>query len=145
MIILGIIIWLMKLWHFVQIWQLNILWPRGRECRIIKIIIDNNFSPIYWQADVFEFPNEVVYPTDHVFSDLKKMFLLIFHESREKTKQTFCIPKGRLNVPTTLVHMLMPSAQRRADNQCCRCIPPPRYQLAATALIPPSKTWECVV
>ena len=34
-----------------------------------------------------------------------------------------------LNIPTALDHMLMPSAQRWADNQCCRCIPPcPDYK-----------------
>ena len=36
---------------------------------------------------------------------------------------TLKLAKGRLNVPTELGHMLMPSAQRWADNQCCRCIP----------------------
>ena len=37
---------------------------------------------------------------------------------------TQTLAKGRLNVPTELGHMLMPSAQGWADNQCCRCIPP---------------------
>ena len=42
-------------------------------------------------------------------------------------------------------HMLLPSAQRWADNTCCSCIPPcPDYK-TATALFPPSKTWEYVV
>ena len=67
-----------------------------------------------------------------------------------KTKTNFFVYlKGRLNVPTTLGHMLMPSAQRWADKECCRCIPPHvltiRHQLAAIALILPSKTWEYVV
>ena len=49
-------------------------------------------------------------------------------------------------------HMLMPSAQRWADNQCCRCMTscpdyktPIRHQLAAIALISSAKTWEYVV
>ena len=33
------------------------------------------------------------------------------------------LAKGRLNVLTALGHMVMLSAQRWADNQCCRCIP----------------------
>ena len=55
------------------------------------------------------------------------------------------MPKGRLNVPTASGHMLMLSAQHWTDNQCCRCIPHVlimRHQLAATALVPPSETWE---
>ena len=36
---------------------------------------------------------------------------------------TETLAKGRLNVLTALGHMLMPLAQRWADNQCCRCIP----------------------
>ena len=46
----------------------------------------------------------------------------------------------------------MASAQRWVDNQCCRCVLPcPDYetpiisQLAATALILPSDTWEYVM
>ena len=35
---------------------------------------------------------------------------------------TWTLAKGRLNVPTALGHMLLSSAQRWADNQCCRCI-----------------------
>ena len=44
--------------------------------------------------------------------------------------------------------MLMASAQRWVDNQCCRCVLPcPEYEtpLAATALILPSDTWEYVI
>ena len=58
----------------------------------------------------------------------------------------------RLNAPTALGHMLMPSAQRWADNKCCRCITscpdyktPIRHQLAAIALISSAYTWEYVV
>ena len=37
--------------------------------------------------------------------------------------------EGRLNVPTALGHMLMSSAKRWADNQCCRCTTPcPDYK-----------------
>ena len=36
---------------------------------------------------------------------------------------TLTLAKRRLNAPTALGHMVMPSAQRWADNQCCRCIP----------------------
>ena len=36
---------------------------------------------------------------------------------------TQTLAKERLSVPTALGHMLMPSAQRSADNQCCRYIP----------------------
>ena len=49
-------------------------------------------------------------------------------------------------------HMLMASAQRWVDNQCCKCVLPcPDYetpiipQLAATALILLSDTWEYVM
>ena len=48
----------------------------------------------------FQFRTEVVYPTE-----------------------------GRLNVFTALGHMLMVSAQRWLDNQCCRCVLPcPDYK-----------------
>ena len=57
--------------------------------------------------------------------------------------------EGRLNVPTALGHMMMPSVQRWADNKCCRCITscpdyktPIRHQLAVIALISWAKTWE---
>ena len=70
----------------------------------------------------------------------------------ETQKQTICIPEGRLNVFTALGDMLMASAQRWVDNQCCRCVLPcPDYetpiipQLTATALILPSDTWEYVM
>ena len=42
--------------------------------------------------------------------------------------------EGRLTVPTAMGHMLMPSAQRWADNQCFRVSPhvlTKRHQLAA--------------
>ena len=65
---------------------------------------------------------------------------------------TYTHAEGRLNVPTALGHMLMLSAQRWADNKCCRCITscpdyktPIRHQLAAIALISSAKTWEYVV
>ena len=65
---------------------------------------------------------------------------------------TYTHAEGRLNVPTALGNMLMPSAQRWADNQCCRCITSCpdyktsiRHQLAAIALISSAKTWEDVV
>ena len=42
---------------------------------------------------------------------------------------TQTLAKVWLNVPTALGKMLMLSAQRWADNQCCRCIPPcPDYK-----------------
>ena len=57
-----------------------------------------------------------------------------------------------LNVFTALGHMLMASAQRWVDNQCCRCVLScPDYetpiipQFAVTALILPSDTWEYVM
>ena len=85
----------------------------------------------------------------HIFTDI---FNQHFYETRRKPKQTICIPEGRLNVFTVLGHMLMASAQRWVDNQCCRCVLPcPDYetpifpQLAATALILPSDTWEYVM
>ena len=47
----------------------------------------------------------------------------------EVTQQTICIPEGRLNVFTALGHMLMASAQRWVDNQCCMCVLPcPDYE-----------------
>ena len=63
----------------------------------------------------------------------------------EVTQTTICIPEGRLNVFTALGHMPMASAQRWVDNQCCRCVLTIRHQLAATALILPSDTWEYVM
>ena len=42
---------------------------------------------------------------------------------------TLTLAKGRLNVPTALGHLLMPSAQCWADNLRSRCIPPcPDYK-----------------
>ena len=47
----------------------------------------------------------------------------------EVTQTNICIPQGRLNVFTALGHMLMASAQRWVDNQCCRCVLPcPDYE-----------------
>ena len=49
------------------------------------------------------------------------------------------------------LHMLMPSAQRWANNHAAGVSPPPphvlttRHQLAEIALMSPSKTWEYVV
>ena len=81
------------------------------------------------------------------FSYFYKYFQSTFLWNQNKPKQTICIPEGRLNVFTALGHMLMASAQRWVDNQCCRCVLPcPDYetpiipQLAATALILPSDT-----
>ena len=59
------------------------------------------------------------------FSDFKKYFYRHFYESNENLNKLFCIGKRRLNAPTALGHMLMPSAQRWADKQCYRRIPPP--------------------
>ena len=56
---------------------------------------------------------------------LKLFFYQHFYESNENLNKPFCIRKGRLNVPTALGHMLMLSAQRWADKQCCWRIPPP--------------------
>ena len=45
------------------------------------------------------------------------------------TQTNYFIPEGRLNVFTALGHMLMASAQRWVDNQCCRCVLPcPDYE-----------------
>ena len=47
----------------------------------------------------------------------------------EVTKQTICTPQGRLNVFTAIGPMLLASAQRWVDNQCCRCVLPcPDYK-----------------
>ena len=51
---------------------------------------------------------------------------------------TLTLAKGQLNVPTALGHMLMPSTQRWADNQCCAYIPHVltiRHQLAAITIV----------
>ena len=47
----------------------------------------------------------------HIFTNIGNQH---FYE----TKQTICIPEGRLNVFTALGRMLMASAQRWVDNQC---------------------------
>ena len=82
--------------------------------------------------------DEVVYPTDHAFiffSFFRKNILFLWiGENLNK----LCVYVNDLNLPTTLGHMLMPSAQRWADNKCCRCIPHVlilRHQLAAIALM----------
>ena len=105
----------------------------------------------------FQYCNEVVYPPDHDFMffrvfRFKKIYFSNISMNPIKTQTNFLytqtLAKGRLNVPTALGHMLMSSAQRWADNQCCRCIPyvlTIRHQLGAIALILPSKTWEYVV
>ena len=73
---------------------------------------------------------------------------------QRKPKQTMCIhkhcsAKGRLNVPTALGHMLMPPAQRWADNQCVSRIPHVpfviRHQLAATAFMCPGVGFDPTV
>ena len=51
-----------------------------------------------------------------------KYFQSIFLWNQKWPKQTICIPEGRLNVFIALSHMVMSSAQRWVDNQCCRCV-----------------------
>ena len=81
----------------------------------------------------FYFCNEVVYPPDHDFIfftvfRFKKIFFINISMNPLKTQTnflfTYTLAKRRLIVPTALGHILMPSAKRWADNQCCRCIPP---------------------
>ena len=60
-----------------------------------------------------------MYPADDdlIFFEilrLKKKKFKYFQAS----KQTIFTPKGKLNVSSSLGHMLMPSAERWADNQC---------------------------
>ena len=83
-----------------------------------------------------------------------KLFFINISMNPLKTQTNYLytqtLAKGRVNVPTALGHMLMPWAQRWADNKCWMCIPPPhvlniRHQSAVIALITPSKTWEYVV
>ena len=80
---------------------------------------------------VFQFCNEDVYPPNHdfiffrFFKVLKISFINIsMNPLKTQTNflYTLTLAKGRSNVLTTLGHMLIPSAQRLADNQCCRCI-----------------------
>ena len=68
-------------------------------------------------------------------------------KTRKNFLYTLTHAEGRLNVLTALGHMLMPSAQRWADNQCCGYITscpdyktPIRHQLAAIAFISSAKT-----
>ena len=72
-----------------------------------------------------------MYPPDHDFIyfrvfRLKQIFFINISVNPIKTQTNFVytqtLAKGRLNVPRALGHMLMPSALRWADNQCCRCI-----------------------
>ena len=86
----------------------------------------------------FSFCNEVVYHPDHDFIFFRffrffKLFFINIFMKPLKTQTNFVytqtLAKVRLNVPTALGHMLMSSAQRWADNQCCRCITPcPDYK-----------------
>ena len=72
--------------------------------------------------------DEVVYLTDHdcIFSeflDLNKYCFINIFMNLTKTQKNFVIPKHLLkdvlNVSTASGHMLMPSAQRRANSRCC--------------------------
>ena len=100
-----------------------------------------------------------MYPPDNDFNFFRvfrflQIFLINISMKPLKTQTNFLYthPEGRLNVPTALGHMLMPSAQRWADNQCCRCHTscpdyktPIRHQLAAIVLISSAKALEYVV
>ena len=46
--------------------------------------------------------------------------------------KTTCTHKGWLNVSTAFGHFSMPSAQRWADNRCCREIPNPHFRTPIT-------------
>ena len=84
----------------------------------------------------FYFRTEVVYPTDHVLIFFRififlQIFLINISMKPEETQTNYLyrLPEGRLNVFTALGHMLMASAQRWVDNQCCRCVLPcPDYE-----------------
>ena len=76
----------------------------------------------------FLFCNEEVYPTDHyyffywIFRFIKIFFTHTFMNptvTQTNFLYTQAPARGRLNVPTALGHMLMPSAQRLADIWCC--------------------------
>ena len=75
-----------------------------------------------------------MYPTDHVFIFFRiyiflQISLINISMKPEVTQTNYIIPEGRLNVFTALGHMLMASAQRWVDKQCCRCLLPcPDYE-----------------
>ena len=67
------------------------------------------------------------------FLDFLKYFFINISMNPLKTQTNFLYTQalaiGLLNVPTALCHMLMPSAQHWAVNECCGCIPPcPDYK-----------------
>ena len=65
------------------------------------------------------------------FLDFQKYFYQHFFESVQNLNKLCVVAaKGRLNVPTALGHMLVPSAQRWADNRCCRETPPPDHRVS---------------
>ena len=74
------------------------------------------------------------YCNDHDFIycrilSLKKYFSINIFMNPEKTQTNYLYTQmpanGRLHVPTSLGHMLMPSAQRWSDSRCCGGTPPP--------------------
>ena len=86
------------------------------------------------------------------FSDLKKYFLSTFLWIRLKHKHTFWIPKHLLNVGWMfLQHWATCWCRRPSVEQAISAagesphVLTIRHQLAAIALISPSKTWEYVV
>ena len=101
-------------------------------------------------------PTDVLHPTDHdfiffrVFRFLQIFFIYIYMNptvTQTNFLYTWTPAKGRLNVPTALGHMLMPSAQRWADIRCCRGTPlinPFPQQLRAAAIdVTMWLLWSC--
>ena len=101
-----------------------------KSCWLMSHVI---FKAAPWDdINLCFFCNEVVYPPDHDFNffrlfRFKKIFFINISMNPLKNQTNllhiYTLAKWRLYVPTALGHMSMQSAQRWADNQCCRCIP----------------------
>ena len=116
-----------------QIISFNVIWHVARiksnssSLRTIILCIPNRSrskSYIFQCLNIFQYFHPLPRSTTW---QILSTFLLI----RLKPKQTFCIPKHLLKYGWMfLQHLaLMPSAQRWADNQCCRCIPVEPYNV----------------
>ena len=73
-----------------------------------------------WDIDV-----GILFCMKHCIPAAHNFNFLINIKNLDKTPTKYLYTKRMVNASTTLGHMLMPSAQRRADNRWCRVPPPP--------------------
>ena len=76
---------------------------------------------------LFKFRTEVVYPTDHVFTFFRififlQIFLINISMKPEVTQTNYLFTWRTIQCFHSIGHMLIASAQRWVNNQCCRCI-----------------------